>query len=181
MVALATMTGCAGSRNSVVKVGESTRQDVFQEITESKHTQGKAILSIEFQIKCFKGRFINVYLKHSDPPYTVTVNIDGQSVVLTDEPVLEDSPGDIKDSPEAGTGWKYSFRKALVLDPGRHHLTVTVPLSDVIVGKDVTLNPGINRLQLIPEYNSCVVRYSEFTQFNHGLNTIKFKLNDQIL
>ena len=91
LVVLSALSGCAGNRSTVLKAAGSTRQDVFQEYSESDSRSDRALLNIEFTIKCFKGRFINTYLKYSDPPYTVTVNIDGQSTVLSDEPVLEES------------------------------------------------------------------------------------------
>lgn len=179
--AMVCMTGCAGNRNAVVKAGESTRQDVFQEVSAPKAIAAKALLKIEFPVKGYKARFINTYFKHSDPPYTVTINIDGQSVMLTAEPVLEDLPGDFMKNPEAGTGWKYNFRKELLLEPGKHHLTIAVPLADVITEKDVTLNAGANLMQLIPVYNASVSRYPNYPRFSHGLRRVAVKLNNQEL
>lgn len=179
--ALAIITGCAGNRNVVVKTVESTRQDVFQEVSGSTAASGKALLKIEFSIKNYKARFINTYIKHSDPPYTVTINIDGQSVVLSNEPVLEELAGDFMKNPEAGTGWKYSFKKELLLNPGKHHVTITVPLSDVAVEKDVTLHAGVNLLQLIPAYNASVSRYPKYPRFSHGLRGMAVMLNSQEL
>lgn len=179
--ALAFTAGCAGNRNAVVKAGESTRQDVFQEASDSKPISGKALLKIEFPVKGYKARFINTFIKHSDPPYTVTINIDGQSVVLTDDPVLEDLPGDFKGNPEAGTGWKYNFRKELRLEPGKHHVTIAIPLADVVIEKDVTVIAGMNHMQLVPVYNACVMRYRNYPRFSHGLDSVAVKLNNQEL
>jgi hypothetical protein len=181
LAVMSVMTGCAGNRNAVVKAGESTRQDVFREVSEPKDISGKALLKIEFPVKGFKARFINTYIKHSDPPYTVTLNIDGQSVVLSNEPVLEDLPGDFMKNPEAGTGWKYNFKKELLLEPGKHHVIIVVPLSDVVIEKDVTLNTGVTQMQLIPVYNASVSRYRNYPRFNHGLSRVAVKLNDQKL
>ncbi len=179
--ALAFMAGCAGNKNAVIKAGESTRHDIFQEVSEPRAISGKALLKIEFPVKSFKARFINTYIKHSDPLYTVTLNIDGQSVVLTDEPVLEDLTGDFKENPEAGTGWKYNFRKELLLEPGKHHVTVMVPLSDVVTEKDVTIKAGANLMQLIPVYNASISRYPNYPRFSHGLRRVAVKLNSQDL
>jgi hypothetical protein len=179
--AVASMAGCAGNRQAVVKAGESKRHDVFQPAVESKGVADKALLKIEFPVKNFKARFINTYIKYSDPPYTVTINIDGQSVLLTDEPVLENLPGDFKENPEVGTGWKYTFRKELWLEPGKHHVTIAVPLSDVVTEKDVTLNVGENLMQLVPEYNPSVSKYPDYPRFNHGLSRVMIKLNNQKL
>lgn len=175
---LALISGCACNRNAVIIAGESTRHDIFKEVFESTASSDKALLKIDFPVKNFKARFVNTYIKHSDPPYTVIVNIDGQSIELTNEPVLEDSPGDFMKNPEVGTGWKYNFRKELLLDPGKHHVTIAVPLSDVVVEKDVALNTGTNILQLIPVYNASVTRYRDYPRFNHGLKWISVLLNN---
>jgi len=61
--------------------------------------------------KLLKYHFIGSYAKHTDPPYTTVLNIDGQTIVMSDEPVLEDLTGDARNNPEAGTGWKYNLKK----------------------------------------------------------------------
>lgn len=178
---VASLSGCAGNMNAVQRAGESTRQDVFQEVSERAATSGKALLKIDFPVKNFKARIVNTYIKHSDPSYTVTINIDGQSVVLTNEPVLEDLPGDFMKNPEVGTGWKYTFKKELWLEPGKHHVTIAVPLSDISVEKEVTLNAGENLLQLVPVYTPSVSRHPDYPRFNHGLSRVEVKLNNQEL
>ena len=67
------ISGCAGNRNAVIKTGESTRQDVFKEVSDSTATSGKTLLKIDFPVKNYKARFINNYIKHGDPPYTLTL------------------------------------------------------------------------------------------------------------
>lgn len=137
VVVVVSIAGCAGNRNALIKAGESTRLDVFKEVSDSTATSSKAILKIEFPVKNFKSRIVESYIKHSNPSYTVSINIDGQSVILTNEPVLEDLPGDFMKNPEAGTGWKYNFKKELQLEPGKHHVSISVPLSDVVLEKNV--------------------------------------------
>jgi len=172
MVVAASLAGCAGNRDALLKATAQTRQDVFQTVQSTRATPGKAILTIEFPVKTFKARIVNTYVKYSDPPYTAIVNIDGQAVELTDEPVLEDLPGDFKDNQEAGTGWKYVFRKTLQLEPGTHRITVAVPLSGVLVEKNLELVAGDNLLKLAPIYNSSVSRYQNYPRFSHGLRGI---------
>ena len=178
---MVSMSGCAGNRNAVVTAGESKRQDVFKEATASAAESGKALLKIEFPVKNFKTRIVETYIKHSDPPYTVTINIDGQSVVLMSEPVLEDLSGDFMKNPEVGTGWKYNFKNELLLEPGKHRVTIAVPLSDVIIEKDVTLHSGENLLQLTPIYKASVTRYQDYPRFNHGLIHVAVRLNNREL
>jgi hypothetical protein len=181
VVVLALMSSCAGNKNAVLKAGESTRKDVFKEVSDSAGIPGKVLLKVEFPVKNFKARIVETYIKHSDPPYSVTINIDGQSVVLTSEPVLEDLPGDFKKNPEVGTGWKYNFKKKLLLEPGKHRVTIAIPLSDVIVEKDVTFSSGTNLLQLIPVYNASVTRYQDYPRFKHGLSGVAVNLKNQEL
>ncbi|MDD2365398.1 MAG: hypothetical protein PHN84_04475 [Desulfuromonadaceae bacterium] len=181
IMVVVSMSGCAGNRNAVTKGGESVRPVVFKEVSDTVVISGKALLKIEFPVKNFKARIAETYIKHSDPPYTVTINIDGQSVELAYEPMLENLPGDFKKNPEVGTGWKYNFRKELQLEAGKHRVTIAVPLSNVMIEKDVTLNEGVNHLQLTPVYKASVVRYQSYPRFNHGLNKLDVKLNAQLL
>ncbi|OGU13539.1 MAG: hypothetical protein A2076_16580 [Geobacteraceae bacterium GWC2_53_11] len=181
MAAMVSISGCAGNGSAVIKAGVSTRQDVFREASDSTAIAGKALLKIDFPVKNTKARIATTYFKHSDPSYTVTINIDGQAIVLKDEPVLEDLPWDFKDNPEAGTGWKYAFKKELLLEPGKHHMTIAVPLSDVILVKDITLHAGTNILKVTPDYRTSGMRDRNYPKFNLGLNTLKLELNNQEL
>jgi hypothetical protein len=177
MIAAVTLAGCAGNRDAVAKATLQTRQEVFQVVQTARIEPGKTLLRIEFPVKTYKARIGTKYIKHTDPPFTAVVNIDGQTVELTDEPVLEDLPGDFMKNPEAGTGWKYVFRKILLLEPGQHRIAIAVPRAGVVVQKELALNPGENLLQLAPVYNSCILRYSNYPRFSHGIRGIKVQLN----
>lgn len=171
------VAGCAGNRDAISKASMTSRQDVFQEATAAQPAIGKALLKVEFPVKAYKSFFINTYAKYENPPYTVTINIDGQATKITTEPVLEDLPGDFRENPEVGTGWRYIFKDALVLQPGKHHITVAVPISDVIIEKEINLNEGENTLKLAPIYNSPVSKYSRYPRFFKGMKSIAVKLN----
>lgn len=173
------MAGCSGNKNTVIKSEQSTRLDVFQEVADSKPISGKALLGIEFTVKTYKSRIANTYIKHSDPLYTVTINIDGQSIVLADEPVLEDLSGDFRSNPEVGTGWKYNFRKELQLKPGKHRVTIAVPLSGVVVEKELMLEEGKNHLKLVPVYNTSINRDPNYPKYIHGLKAVTLQLNSK--
>jgi len=175
------VAGCAGNREAIAKASLNSRQDVFQQTQSVQPVDGKALLNVEFPVKTYKSYFINTYIKHENPPYTVTINIDGQAAEVTAEPVLEDLPGDFRDAPEVGTGWKYVFKKTFLLQPGKHHIIVAVPLSDVIVEKSLDLKEGTNSLQLAPVYNTPVSKYSRYPRFFRGLKSITVKLNSQEL
>jgi hypothetical protein len=177
MVVAVSLSGCAGNREAVVKATVQTRLDVFQVVQTTRIEPGKALLRIEFPVKTYKSRIGTKYIKHTDPPFTAVVNIDGQTVELTDEPVLEELPGDFMKNPEAGTGWKYVFRKTVLLEPGRHQIAIAVPQADVVVGKELVLNAGENLLQLAPLYNSCISRYPNYPRFSHGFRGMTVRLN----
>ena len=172
------LTGCAGNRDMIAKASVSARQDVFQEAKAAQPAASKALLKVEFSVKNFKARFVENYIKHTDPPYTALLNIDGQTVVLSDEPVLEDLPGDFKVNPEVGTGWKYNFKKTLELQPGKHRVSIAVPLSNVIVEKEIDLKEGENTLKITPAYMASVIRYRDSPRFSHGLRGVTAKLNN---
>lgn len=176
-----TISGCAGNRDAIAKASLTTHEDVFQQDQSTEPTTGKALLKVEFPVKAYKSFFITTYYKYENPPYTVTVNIDGQATVVTAEPVLEKLTGDFKKNPEVGTGWKYTFNKSLVLQPGKHHVTVAVPLADVIIEKDIDLKAGDNSLILTPVYSASVSRYPQYPRFYKGLKNIAVKLNAQEL
>ena len=175
------VTGCAGNRDAITKASITSRQDVFQQAQAAQPAAGQTLLGVDFPVKAFKSAFINTYTKNENPPYTVTINIDGQATVVAAEPVLEDLPGSFRDNPEAGTGWKYIFKSTLVLQPGKHHLTIAVPIPDVIIEKDIDLKAGENTLTLSPVYNSSASKYSRHPRFSQGLKSIAVKLNSQEL
>lgn len=175
------IAGCAGNRDAITKASFNSRQDIFQQTHSVQPVDGKALLNVEFPVKNYKSYFINTYTKYENPPYTVTINIDGQAAEVSAEPVLENMPGDFRDAPEVGTGWKYVFKRAFVLQPGKHHIIVAVPLSDVIIEKNLDLKEGANSLQLAPVYNTPVSKYSRYPRFSKGLRSISVKLNSQEL
>lgn len=175
----AVLTGCAGNRDLIAKTSSSSRQDVFKEIKPSQTASATAQLTVEFSVKSFKSRFVNIYSKHTDPPYTAVLNIDGQAVVLSDEGVMEDLPGDAGKNPEVGTGWKYNFKKSLLLQPGKHRISIAIPVSDVFVDKEIELKEGENTLTLTPVYITRLTKKPNYPVFSAGLRGIKVLLNKQ--
>jgi hypothetical protein len=175
----AVLAGCAGNKDLIAKASTNSRQDVFQEVTNNQGITGKSVLKLEFPVKNFKSRFVNSYNKHTDPQYTVVLNIDGQTTVLSDDPVLEDLPGNFKENSEVGTGWKYNFKKTLALQPGKHRVSIAIPVSDVIIEKEIDLKEGENTLKLFPTYLAPISRYPNFPRFSLGLRDITATLNNQ--
>lgn len=181
-IAMATiLSGCAGNREFIAKTAISSRQDVFRELQAGQTVDEKTMLAIEFPVKNYKTYFVNRYYKHTDPPYTAILNIDGQATVMSDDPVLEEMPGDFTKNPEAGTGWKYVFKKVLLLKPGKHRITVAVPLSDLVFEKEIELKEGANNLKFLPLYNASATRFPNTPRFSKGLREIRSILNKQEL
>jgi len=169
--------GCAGSGHRAAGSTLAGRQDLFHEAPELLPPEHGALLDIEFSVKANRARVVTSYLKHTDPPYTATVTIDGQSIELTDEPSLEETPGDSRVNPEAGVGWRYRFRKKLLLPPGRHQMTISVPLSAIHTEKTIELEKGLNYLKIVPIYDASLVRDRNVPKFSRGMRGVALQLN----
>lgn len=181
LIAVMFTAGCAGNREFKEQTTPVFRHEVFQELTTVGPVAGKAAVQVDFPVKSNRARFVNSYIKYSDPPYTTVITIDGQSAEMKDEPVLEDLPGDFRKNPEAGTGWKYNFRTALLLLPGKHLVTVAVPRSGIIIEKELILKEGLNNLKIVPIYKAAVSRNRNSPRFTNGLERIVILLDGQSL
>ena len=165
-------SGCANNRDLIAKASLATRNDVFTEAVSSDAQAGRAIIDFTFSVKSNSYRFVETYGKHSDPPYRVHLNIDGQTAVLEAEPVLVDkSPVDLK-LPESGIGWKYQFSKRIALAPGKHTLTIALPIDDVIVEKEVELRSGSNSVSVHPVYSRRNLRPYKGENFTAGVKSL---------
>lgn len=168
----AVVSGCANNRDLITKTSIATRSDVFTEVVNSDVQTGKAIIDFSFAVKSNSYYLMGTYGKHTAPPYRVTLNIDGQATVLEAEPLLEDkSPVDSK-VPESGVGWKYQFSKRIVLAPGKHKLTIALPVDDVIVEKEVELHSGSNSISVQPTYSRRNLRPYKGENFTAGVKSL---------
>lgn len=167
------VSGCASNRDLIAKASITTRNDVFTEVVSPETQSGKAIMDIKFAVKSNSSRFMEIYNKHSNPPYRVHLNIDGQSAVLESEPVLEDKSPIDPNVPESGTGWKYNFSKQIALAPGKHKLTFALPIDDVIVEQNVELHAGTNTITVTPVYNKRSLRPYKGQNFTAGVKTLE--------
>lgn len=171
------ISGCANNRELIANSSHATRNDVFSEISSSETGSGKAVADIMFSVKSNSLCFADKYIKHSNPPYRVHVNIDGQATVLESEPTLEKiSPIDSK-APESGIGWKYTFSKRIALAPGKHKLTIAIPIDDVIVEQEIALRAGVNTVTVIPVYKKRMLRPYRGQNFTAGVMTLKVMVN----
>lgn len=166
------ISGCSNNRGLIAKASIATRSDVFTEVENSDAQEGKAIADFSFSVKSNSYYLMGSYGKHTAPPYRVHLNIDGQTTVLEAAPVLEDKgPVDSK-APESGTGWKYQFSKRLALAPGKHRLTIALPIDDVIVEREVELHSGLNSISVVPVYTRRNLRPYKGEHFTAGVKTL---------
>ena len=177
MMLCVVVSGCANNRDLIAKTSIATRSDVFTEVVNSDVQTEKAIIDFSFAVKSNSYYLMGTYGKHTAPPYRVTLNIDGQATVLEAEPLLEDkSPVDSK-VPESGIGWKYQFSKRIVLAPGKHKLTIALPVDDVIVEKEVELHSGSNSISVQPTYSRRNLRPYKGENFTAGVKTLALRVN----
>ncbi len=115
---------------------------------------------------------MGTYGKHTAPPYRVHLNIGGQPTVLEAEPILEDKSQVDSSVPESGTGWKYQFNKWIALAPGKHKLTIALPIDDVIVEREVELRSGTNSITVIPIYSKRNLRPYKGENFTAGIKAL---------
>lgn len=177
MIATIAISGCATKRETIPMLPQSTKNDVFSETSSSKDEAGKAITNIVFSVKSISSRFFETYYKHSDPPLRVYLNIDGQTTILNTEPVFEDRPPIKPDAPESGTGWRYQFTKRIVLAPGKHKLTIAIPVDDVLVERDIELHAGANTITMTPVYKKRSSRPYRNQHFSAGVKTLEVFVN----
>lgn len=172
MVVIASLVGCASNRDLIVKASLATRNDVFTEIAGSEAPAGKAIADISLLVKSNSSRFMWITNKHTDPPYRVHLNIDGQATILETEPVLEDKDPVDLNVPESGIGWKYHFSKRIALAAGKHKLTIALPIDDVIVEREIELHPGVNAITVAPVYSRRNLRPFKGENFTAGVKSL---------
>lgn len=149
----------------------------FTEVTGKEAQSGKATTDYKFTVKSNSSRFMWIYNKHTDPPYRVHLNIDGQTTTLEAEPVLEDNPASVFDDPEGGAGWKYYFSKKLALAPGKHKLIIALPVNEVIVEQDIDLRVGANTINLKPIYKVTNLRPYKGQSFTAGVKGVTVQVN----
>ncbi len=165
-------SGCANNRDLIAKASIATRSDVFTEVQSLDIQAVKAIADFAFSVKSNSYYLMGTYGKHTAPPYRIHLNIDGQATVLEAEPILEDKSPVDSNVPESGIGWKYQFSKRIALAPGKHMLTIALPIDDVIVEKEVELHSGLNSISLVPVYTRRNLRPYKGEHFTAGVKTL---------
>ena len=166
-----------GCTHNPILTAQTAREDVFAEITSSEAGLGKAIAEIKFTVKSNSSRFLEIYNKHSNPPYRVLLNIDGQATVLEAEPILEDKAPIDPTTPESGIGWKYQFSKRIAIVPGKHILTIALPVDGVLVAREIELRAGINTISMMPVYGKRLLRPYDGQNFSAGVKSVEVVVN----
>lgn len=171
------ISGCANNRELIPTPPLSTRNDVFSEISSSEVKVSEATTNIVFSVKSISLRFFEFYIKHRNPPFRVYLNIDGQTTILDSAPILEDQSPAGSTTPESGTGWRYQFNKRIAIAPGKHKLTIAIPVDNVTVERDIELHSGANTITLIPVYKKISSRPYKRQHFSAGVKTLEVIVN----
>lgn len=165
-------SGCANNHDIIAKASIATRSDVFTETVNADAQPGKAVADFTFSVKSNSYYFMGTYGKHTAPPYRVHLNIDGQTTVLEAEPIMEDKSPVDSTLPESGIGWKYQFSKQIAIAPGKHRVTIALPIDDVIVEREVELRSGTNVIAVSPVYNRRNLRPFKGANFTAGVKSL---------
>lgn len=186
VVAMAVTSGCATSTELIKANSISTRNDVFQELTDvGSIPRGYADLRIAFSMKTHNPGIYSAKDIHGTPDYKLLLNIDGQVVQLQGSLRNENSETVVLRDTEAGEGIRYQFNKHLRLKAGTHKVVIAIPADDLAVERVITLTDGsCNRLTLEPVYSTKPakrrpVAYSSLASFNNGIRSIRLTLNDR--
>lgn len=187
VVGLGILAGCAGNQGLIQGINNSSRQDVFQELTANAPiSSGYADLQVVSSLKThLPGAFSERDL-HGTPEYKMLVNIDGQTAQLAGSPFQEKRGKQSLQDPEEGQGVRYTFQKSLRLKAGTHRIFVSLPFDDVAVERQITLKEGsINTLVLEPIYMSVNEKrrpgFYSTVSFKEGIKGFQIKLNDKSL
>lgn len=184
--AITITTGCASNYELIKAASSSTRQDVFQEISQGDTLQsGYADLRIHSSLKTHHPGIYSAKDIHGTPDYKIIVNIDGQITELLCVPQKENSEATAFHDPEAGDGMRYRFSKNIRIKAGPHKIIIAIPTDGLAFEQEIILTNGSsNSLTLEPVYGSISgkqrPRFYGMTSFKEGIKKLKFVLNGQI-
>lgn len=120
---------------------------------------------------------MNIYNKYSNPPFQLLLRIDGQTMMIESEPVLEDNSPINSSKPESGKGWRYTFKKRIAIVPGRHTVLFDIPVEGVTIKSDLELHAGANTVTVIPVYKKRSIRPYNGRNFTAGIAALEISAN----
>jgi hypothetical protein len=146
------LSGCARNAELIKALQSSTRNDVFQELSDkTPPPTGYADLEIVAVIKTHRlepGMILEDKV-HGTSKYQLLVNIDGQSLRVKGDMTEENY--DL--SSEHPSGVRYTFQKLLRLSAGIHKVFIALPQDSVVVKLSLDLASGSRTLmELQPIY-----------------------------
>jgi hypothetical protein len=184
IMSLPVLSGWAESSALIITGADSTRGDVFQELSNGGVVpQGYADLRIVTSLKIHKPGIYPFDKKpHGSPEYGLLVNIDGQAVQLQGALQKENGEPRMHQDPEAGDGIRYRFNKNLRLKAGTHRITVALPDDTIAVEREITLSEGSrNSLVVEPVYGASRDKqrpgFYGVTSFKEGVKGLRPTLN----
>jgi hypothetical protein len=183
MMSLMVLSGCAESSALIKANSNSTRTDIFEELTNGGiAAQGFTDLRVTASLKTHKPGIYSAKDIHGTPDYRLLLNIDGQVVLVRGSLQNENSESRGLVDPEAGDGIRYRFSKNFRLKSGSHRIVAALPDDEIAVVREITLGEGnVNNLVLEPIYSTKPGKrrlgmYGT-TSFIEGIRTIRLMLN----
>ena len=171
---LVSAVGCSLDAGSVKTREFPSGSDVFTEVgADAVAPKGCAILHITSSLKTL--------LPGEGGGLVQLIDVDGQTLRLTDKGKEEDRElGGLMD-PEAGRGFRHIFSATLLLKAGPHRVSVGFPDKELTVAKNIVLTGGtVNILQVEPQYRTLPasrgIPYTG-TGFKEGILSLDAKLN----
>ncbi|QXE84843.1 hypothetical protein KP003_10520 [Geomonas nitrogeniifigens] len=177
------LAGCAESSALIASRDHSDHVDIFRVQEEnSPPPAGYVDLKISAVVKTHLAGFYSSTDPHGTDAYELLVNIDGQSMRMRGSRANEIKQDLTMGDPEGGTGTKYLFQSTIRLKEGRHTAVVALPVEDVAVRKELTLNAGRqSRLVLQPVYGTTIRKLGVGNplkeSFQAGVKTLRLVLN----
>ena len=185
VMAMAVTSGCVNSTELIKANNISTRNDVFQELTDrGSIPQGYADLLIAFSMKTHNPGIYSAKDIHGTPDYKLLLNIDGQVVQLQGSLRMENIETMVHRDTEVGEGMRYRFNKHLRLNAGTHKVVIAIPADDLAIEREITLTDGSsNNLTLEPVYSTTPGKRRPaaigLPNYKEGIRSIRLTLNDR--
>jgi len=176
MIAGFALAGCANNREQLVQSVHSNGNEIFSGAAVSKAEPGMANVDFSFSVKNNAARFAWMSFKHRNPPFRVHVTLDGKTTILNAEPKWDDVGALLANVAESGAGWKYQFSTRFAVTPGRHKLSIALPVEQVVVERTIEVRAGENTIIVHPVYQKKLLRPYKGHHFSAGVETLDVRV-----
>lgn len=168
------IAGCANNREQLVQSVPASGTEIFSGTAVSKAEP--ANIDFSFSVKSNAARFAWMTFKHRNPPYRVHVTLDGITTILNAEPKWDAVGPLAANDSERGAGWKYQFNARFAATPGKHKLSIALPVEQVIVERTIEVRAGENTVIVHPVYQKKMLRPHKGDNFTAGVETLDIRV-----